>query len=245
MSSFAPFDPAMMSGRVALVTGAGGGIGGAVARRFAQLGMRLAIADLREEPVRRLAAELGGEHLAWAGDLADEGNAAALFAGIMERFGRIDAAVNTAGILDATPFEQLTKAEWDRIMDANLGSAFLVCRHCCEPMRRQGSGRIVNFSSLAGQTGGILAGAHYSAAKAGVISLTRSVAKLLAPHGAGCNAIAPGAVETDMLRQWKPEQQQHLLAGEEVAELVLWLCSPASDYITGQTININGGTYLG
>lgn len=255
MSQFAPFDPSAMAGTVALVTGASGGIGGAVARRFARLGFRLALADIRPEGLEKTAAALGSaEVMTWSGDLTIEPQVRDLFGKLLERFGRIDVAVNAAGILRATPFEEITKADWDRMIDVNAGSAFLVCRECCAPMRRQGSGRIINFASLAAHVGGIMAGAHYAAGKAAVISLTRSVAKYLAPHGVRCNAIAPSGVETEMLLEFTAPQQETLRQGiptgrfavaEEIAELVLWLASPAADYITGQTININGGTYLG
>jgi 3-oxoacyl-[acyl-carrier protein] reductase len=245
-----------MAGQVALVTGAGGGIGGAIARRFAGLGMRLALADLNADGVAATAASLpdGADPLVWSGNLAIEPDVKELFRQIMERYGRLDVVVNAAGMLRITPFEEIGKAEWDQVMDANAGSAFLVCRECCAPMRRQRSGRIINFSSIAGQTGGLLSGAHYAAGKAAVISITRSVAKLLAPYGVRCNAIAPSGVATEMLRGFTDAQRDSLEQGiplgrfgvaEEMAELVLWLASPATDYITGQTININGGAYLG
>jgi 3-oxoacyl-[acyl-carrier protein] reductase len=243
------------AGRVVLVTGAGGGIGSAVARRFARAGFRLALADRRPEALEQAARALeGAETLAWSGDLAIEPDVKELFRQIMDRYGRIDVAVNAAGVLSTTPFEEISLAEWDAVMGANVGSAFLVCRECCAPMRRQGWGRIINFSSIAGQTGGILSGAHYAASKMAVISLTRSVAKYLAPYGVRCNAVAPSGVETDMLRAYTEEQIEFLRRGipagrfgiaEEIAELVFWLASPAADYITGQTININGGAYLG
>ncbi|MFN3649860.1 MAG: SDR family NAD(P)-dependent oxidoreductase [Armatimonadota bacterium] len=255
MSGFAPFEPGSLAGRVALVTGAGGGIGAAVARRFAGFGVRLVLADLRPEALERTRAELGeAEALCWAGDLTIEPDVKQLFQQIQERYGRLDIAVNAAGVVRATPFEELTKGEWDQVVNANAGSAFLVCRECCGPMKRQGWGRIINFSSMAGQVGGVVAGAHYAAAKSAVISLTRSVARHLAPHGVRCNAVAPAGVETEMLGAFSDEQRVRLVqssplgrfaAAEEIAELVVWLASPASDFITGQTININGGAYLG
>lgn len=255
MSQFSPYVPSDIRGRVALVTGAGGGIGRAVARRFAETGARLVLADLHDAALSATASELSNaEVLTWAGNLTMETEVKELFRQILDRYGRLDIAVNAAGVLRTTPFEEITKAEWDSVIDANAGSAFLVCRECCVPMRRQGWGRIVNFSSVAGQVGGILSGAHYAASKAAVQSLTRSVAKYLAPHGVRCNVIAPSGVETEMLRQFSEAQKDVLREGiplkrfgaaEEIAELVLWLASPAADYITGQTININGGAYMG
>ena len=255
MTGKAIFDPAAFRGQVALITGAGGGIGSTVARRFAALGVRLALTDLRPEPLRAVAAGLGdAEVVEWTGDLTSEPAVKELFAQILERYGRIDIAINAAGVLRTTPFESITMPEWNMVMGANAGSAFLVCRECCEPMRHQGYGRIVNFSSVAATVGGILSGAHYAASKAAVTSLTRSVAKLLAPYGVRCNVISPSGVDTEMLHQFTEEQRETLREGipvkrfgtpEEIAELVLWLSSPVCDYITGQTIHINGGTYLG
>lgn len=243
--------------RIVLVTGAGGGIGRAVAQRFVvDTGVRLVLADLRRGPLEETAAALpdGVEPLLWDGDLTREDAVQTLFELILGTFGRIDVAVNSAGILRKTPFEEITKAEWDLVMSANAGSAFLVCQACCEPMRRQGSGRIINFASVAAVVGGILSGAHYAASKAAVISLTRSVAKYLAPHGVRCNVLAPSGVDTEMLAQFTDEQRDALCAGipvgrfgtpEEMAGVVHWLASPAADYITGQTIHVNGGAYLG
>lgn len=252
---FKPFAPESMTGQVALITGAGGGIGRALARRLSGSGVRLVLADLREGPLRAMAEERRAtEVLLWTGDLTREDAVRELFRATLGRFGRLDIALNAAGLLRATPLEEISKSEWDRVLDASAGSTFLVCRECCEPMRRQGYGRIVNFASMAGQVGGVLAGAHYSAAKAAVISITRSVAKHLAPHGVRCNAVAPGAVDTEMLHEFSPEQRERLRAGapvgrlaapEEIAELAVWLASPAADFVTGQTININGGVYLG
>jgi 3-oxoacyl-[acyl-carrier protein] reductase len=241
---------------VVLVTGAGGGIGRAVARRFAaDPGTRLVLADLHREPLDVLATELAAvASLVYAGDLSRQETVADLFAAIDRQFGRLDVAVNSAGILRRTPFEEITKAEWDQVLSVNAGSAFLVCQACCQPMRRQGSGRIINFASIAAQVGGILSGAHYAASKAAVISLTRSVAKYLAPHGVRCNVLAPSGVDTEMLAQFPDDQRDTLCAGipvgrfgtpEEMAGVVHWLASPAADYITGQTINVNGGAYLG
>jgi 3-oxoacyl-[acyl-carrier protein] reductase len=227
-----------------------------VARRFAaEPGTRLVLADLRPEPLQELADELAASQpLLWSGDLTSEDAVRDLFRKLLDAYGRLDVVVNSAGVLRKTPFQQISKAEWDQVLNANAGSAFLVCREACEPMRRQGSGRIINFASIAAQVGGILSGAHYAASKAAVISLTRSVAKLLAPHGVRCNVLAPSGIDTEMLAQFTEEQRETLCAGipvgrfgtpEEVAEVVYWLASPAADYLTGQTINLNGGAYLG
>ena len=254
-NSFSPFEPASLAGKVALITGAGGGIGGATARRLAGCGVRLVLTDLNRENLERVAQSLPeAEVLTWSGDLTSEAAVQELFRTMLERYGRVDIAVNAAGLLRTTPFEQISKREWDQVVDVNAGSTFLVCQACCAPMREQGWGRIINFASVAAHVGGILAGAHYAAGKAAVVALTKSVAKILAPHGVRCNAIAPSGVQTEMLHEFTEAQRADLVRGipvgrfgtaEEMAELVLWLASPASDFITGQTININGGVYLG
>lgn len=237
-----------LSGRVALVTGAAGGIGSVAARRLAECGVKLALVDLRE------ASDAPADSLVWSGDLTSEEQVVELLARIRERFGRLDIAINTAGMLRNTPFAELSKAEWDRVVDVNAGTTFLVCREATKLMRENRWGRIVNFASVAGQVGGILAGAHYAAGKAAVISLTKSVAKLYAAEGIRCNAISPCGVVTDMLDTFTEEQKETLCSGiplgrfgtaEEMAEIALWLCSSSADFITGQTINANGGVYLG
>ena len=255
VSQFEPFSPEAFRGKTLLLTGAGGGIGGAIAKRFGELGVRLALSDIREEPLQEVVAALEGvETLALPADLTDEAQAVNAVRQTVERFGGVDILVNTAGILRDTPIEQISKVEWEQVMSGNVTSAFLMCRECCAPMREAGWGRMINFSSISGQVGGIYSGAHYATAKAAVISLTRSFAKHLVGTGVRVNAIAPSGVETEMLRQYPAEiiakleediPLQRFAAPVEIAELALWLSSPATDYITGQVFNINGGAYLG
>ncbi len=242
------------AGKVVLITGAGGGIGAATARRFAAAGAHLVLTDIRLDSLERVQHELSGASvLAFAVDLTQEAIVSDLLRQTMERFGRVDVAVNTAGLLRKTPLEQITKSEWDRVMDVNLGSTFLIAQACLAPMKEQRSGTIVNFASVAGHVGGILAGAHYAAAKAGVICLTKSLAKLLAPYGVTVNTVSPSAVDTEMVQEFTEEQREVLRAGiplgrlgntAEMAEMVYWLSSPAASFITGQTLNINGGAYM-
>ena len=245
----------VLAGKVALVTGAAGGIGRAVVTRFAASGAQLALTDVRADALGELAASLSpADPLTVVADLTQEDAVRALVQATFDRFGRIDILVQTAGMLKATPLEEITKPEWDRVMEVNVAAPFLCARACIPVMKAQGAGRIINFSSIAGQVGGIFSGAHYAASKAAVISLTRSLAKYLAPHHICVNAIAPSGVETEMLAQFPDEILNSLRAGiplqrfgtpGEIAELVLFLSSPAADYITGQTIGINGGSYLG
>ncbi len=254
MSSFAPLAAGQLAGRVALVTGAAGGIGAETVRRLVQEGVRVAAVDRSEAGLRTLSDSVGDSVLAFPADLTDESAVCSLVAQTVERFGELHIVVNGAGVLARTPFEQISKAEWDRVMDINLGSMFLVCRESCPHLKAAGWGRIINLASLAGQVGGVVAGAHYSASKAAAISLTRSLAKYLGPHGIRCNVIAPAGVDTPMLDEFTEPERTVLISGipagrfctpAEIAELVLWLASPATDFITGQTININGGAYFG
>jgi 3-oxoacyl-[acyl-carrier protein] reductase len=166
----------------------------------------------------------------------------------------VDVLVNAAGVIASTPFEAITFADWRRMVAVNLDAVFLCCRAFIPLLRASGQGRIINFTSLAAQVGGIMAGAHYAAAKAGVMSLTKSLAKYLAADGVRVNALAPGTVDTGLLHAFTPEQRETLRLNvpvkrfaqpEEAADLVAYLASPAADYITGQTINLNGGVYLG
>lgn len=248
MNRFRPFGPGCLAGQVAVVTGAAGGIGSATAVRLAELGAVPVLVDLR--PGRHPGLDLP----ILGCDLRREREVEALFAGVWADHGRLDVLVNAAGVLRVTPLLELSQAEWEEVIAANATTAFLCCREAARRLIAQGGGSIVNFSSVAAMLGGILSGPHYAASKAAVVSLTRSVAKLLAPTGGRCNVLAPAGVETEMLRQYSLEQREDLRRGipagrfgtvEEIAELVCWLASPSSDYVTGQTIHVNGGSYLG
>lgn len=240
--------------RVIVLVGAAGGIGRACAARFGREGARLVLVDANAAGLEAVEAPEAVAVLRHAADVTDERAVAALAARVGAECGRVDVLVNAAGILTSTPFEEITLEAWRRMLAVNLDAVFLCCRHLIPLLRAGGQGRIVNFASLAAQVGGIMAGAHYAAAKAGVISLTRSLAKYLAKDGVRVNAIAPGAVDTELLHNFTPEQRETLRLNvpvqrfaepAEVADLVAYLASPAADYITGQTINLNGGVYLG
>lgn len=241
--------------RVVVITGAAGGIGTATARRFALEGARLVLADRdtqRLEAAR--AAAPGAPALLVAADLTDPGAARDLARRTLAEYGRADVLVNAVGLLRATPMEEIGLEEWEALLRVNLTAVFLCCQAFLPAMREQGYGRIISMASLAGQVGGMLAGAHYSAAKAGVVSLTRSIAKRYAAHGITANAVAPSAVETRMLGAFTPDQLAALkeqtplhrfASPEEIAALIVFLASEAADTITGQTINVNGGLYFG
>jgi 3-oxoacyl-[acyl-carrier protein] reductase len=240
--------------RVVVITGAAGGIGTATARRFAAEGARLVLTDRDAPRLDALRASLPPETVVHAADLTSPGAADALAARTREAFGRADVLVNGAGLLHATRLEEIDDAEWDLSLAVNLTAVFRCCRAFLPMMREQKHGRIVSMASLAGQVGGVIAGAHYSAAKAGVISLTRSIAKRYAEFGITANALAPSAVETEMLGAFTEEQLATLrqntplhrfAAPEEIAATICFLASDAAVTITGQTINVNGGLYFG
>jgi NAD(P)-dependent dehydrogenase (short-subunit alcohol dehydrogenase family) len=236
-----------LQGRVALVTGGSRGIGRAAALALAEAGADVVItyrerADAAEEVV----AALGGR--AVRADLAAPGEAARL----IDEVGRVDVLVNNAGVLEQKPFEQITEADLDLTLAVNLKAVFLLSQAVIGPMRERGWGRIVNVASSGGQLGGPLA-VHYSASKAGVIGLTRSLARAGAPHVA-VNCVSPGLIKTEMTEPEiaSPAGQDKLRqiplgrAGhpDEVAAAIAYLAT-AAPYVTGQVLNVNGGLYLG
>ncbi len=233
-----------LDGRVALVTGASGGIGRAVARRLAACGARLVLWDLR--PPEGLAADAVLDSV----DVADLTSVEAGRDRALAAAGRIDVLVNNAGIAGPTvPLEAYDPADWRRVMAVNLDGVFHCCRAVAPVMRKQGWGRIVNIASLAGKEGTPNA-APYSASKAAVIALTKALGKELAGTGVLCNAIAPAAVETALLEQMTEEHVRIMVAKspmgrlgrpEEVAALAAWLASDECSFSTGAVFDLSGG----
>jgi NAD(P)-dependent dehydrogenase (short-subunit alcohol dehydrogenase family) len=171
----------------------------------------------------------------------------------VETYGRIDVLVNNAGILNRTDTEALTEEQWDRLMSINLKAVFFVTQAVLPHMMRQQRGAIVSISSLAARVGGIAAGIDYSASKAGVIGLTRTLARQYGPKGIRVNAVAPGVIDTEMTRPWPQEVREDFVArtplrrlgtAEDVARVVVFLTGPESAFITGATIDVNGGLYM-
>lgn len=233
-----------LAGRVAVVTGGSGGIGQAIVARLAAAGARVVILDLTKPQVP------GPEAGFVVVDLENEASIAAAVARVLQDHGRIDILVNNAGIGGLAPFLEITSADWRRMIDVNLTGAFLIARHIALHMVEHGRGHIVNITSTSAQRGGRLRAA-YGAAKAGLELLTKVMAVELAPLGVQVNAVAPGPVETPMVRA-AHDQATRSAYGQsipaqrygqplEIAEAVLFLCSGRADYIQGHILNVDGG----
>jgi 3-oxoacyl-[acyl-carrier protein] reductase len=172
---------------------------------------------------------------------------------VVKEFGRIDILVNNAGICQVTPVDQIEEKDWDRMFAVNVKGVFLCSKAVMGFMMKQKSGKIINLGSLAGKVGGIATGAHYAATKAAVLCFTKSLAKFLGPHGIRVNALAPGVIETDMTRMITGGDWRNFLATiplgrigdvKEVAKVAVFLASDDSSYLTGETIDINGGQFM-
>ena len=244
-----------LDGQVALVTGAGSGIGQAVALRLAAEGAALAVNDI--DPARADATAVrivaaGGRAAGIAGDVADEAAVAAMFARCREIFGDCSLLVNNAGFAHQSPFEHLSAADWDRMIAVHLRGTFLCCRAAIGPMLAKGEGTIVNIASQLGQIGGIEL-CHYSAAKAGIIGLTKSLAREVSRRGIRVNAVAPGPIDTPLIAtlsdEWRAAKAAELPQGrfgapEEVAATVAFLASNEASLFVGQTLGPNSGDVM-
>lgn len=244
-----------LSGRVALVTGGTRGIGRAIAEAYLAEGASVMIAGATEKSLRSAGlAALASSRLATvAGNLEAPETPDALVGATIGRFGCLDVLVNNAGTLGPAGLKALRAEDWDRVLNVNLRAAFFTSRAAAEHMRGR-DGRIINLSSVAAQIGGTATSPAYVASKAGLIGLTRSLARHLAPLGIRVNCIAPADIETDMTADWSTEVRQRLIGmtplsrfGEpsEVAGLALYLADASAAFITGQTFNVNGGLYMG
>ena len=240
--------------KVALVTGASGEIGRAVALRLAQDVSGLALTDIiAPEGAAAACRDLLEDVLALPADVCSEQDTARMVEDTVQHFGCLHIVVNVAGICLRTSFDEIGADEWDQVLAVNLKGPFLVVRAALPSLRRAGWGRVVNIASLAGQTGGIAVGAHYAASKAGLVALTKAVARIGAARGITANAVAPGVIDTAMTQAAGPQQVVNYLQSiplgkmgepDDVAEAVAFLCSEAAGYITGSTLDVNGGMLM-
>lgn len=245
----------MLSDKVAIVTGASRGIGRVIAIALAGQGAKIVASARNAEALDALVAEikaLGGEALAVAGDVALEADANDLIGQAVATFGKVDILVNNAGITRDGLLLRMKNDDWDAVLDTNLKGAFLCTRAAAKFMSKQRSGRIINMSSVVGEMGN--AGqANYCASKAGLLGLTKSVARELARRNVTVNAVTPGFIVTDMTEDMTDKAREamteqiplgRLGESEDVANAVLFLASDQSAYITGQVLGVNGGMYM-
>ncbi len=245
----------ILSDKVAVVTGASRGIGRSIALFLASQGAKLVVSARNATALDELTEEIklqGGEALAVVSDIAIEEDANNLVAQAVATYGRVDILVNNAGITRDGLLLRMKEADWDAVLDTNLKGAFLCTRAVAKVMSKQRSGRIINISSVVGEMGN--AGqANYCASKAGLLGLTKSVARELARRNVTVNAITPGFIVTDMTDDMSDKARDamteqiplgRLGAAEDIANAVLFLASDQSAYITGQVLGVNGGMYM-
>jgi NAD(P)-dependent dehydrogenase (short-subunit alcohol dehydrogenase family) len=246
-----------LDGRTCLVTGAGRGLGRAMALGLAQAGGRLMLVDVNPEDLASVEAELqtaGSPAATAVVDVGDEGQVQACIAETLRRFGGLRVLVNNAGVTSRSPFEDLLLEDWERVLRVNLTGTYLCCKHAARPMIAQGGGSIINIASMSGLVGNRGGdNSHYCATKGGVIALTRSLAVEWARHGIRVNAVAPGycvTPMTDRLKQRDPAFYQELIdrvplgrfgTGQDLAGAVVYLASDAAVYVSGSVLVVDGG----
>ena len=241
--------------RVVVITGAGQGIGAAIAQRFADQGARLVLVDVNEEFLRQLATRLEGsgcQLLPIVADVANKEQVLSLFEQVVEAFGSIDVLVNNAGIIRDNLISNISEQDWDQVLDVNLKGAFLCCQAVFPTLKSQRSGKIVNIVSRAWL--GSIGQANYTASKGGLVSLTRSLALEFARFQINVNAVAPGAIDSPMTQGMSAEGRDRLIRMqptgkmgkvEDIAAAVAFLASGDAEFITGQVLHVDGGKSCG
>lgn len=244
--------PGELGGRIAIVTGAARGIGAATAELLTCSGATVILSDI-DEPALRLVAKSLARAEAYPCDVSRPAAVEDMVRHVDEAHGRLDILVNNAGICPRIPLEEMTEDSFDRLVDINMKSVFFLTRAAARVMKRNGFGRVVNVSSVGGRIGGVVHATVYSATKGAVLAMTRSMAREYAPEGILVNAVAPGAVNTRMFTDIGDEAVdayvgtvplRRLAEPMEVARGILDLCRPTTTWITGATIDINGGVLM-
>lgn len=246
-----------MDQKIAIVTGAGQGIGRAVAIALAQNGSVPVIVDVNAENASKVAEEIKSLNVpavSLKADVSQVPEIENMVKQVVDKFGTVDVLVNNAGILHATQIEAITEEEWGRMMAVNLKSVFFASQQVLPYMKKKRWGRIINMSSLAGRMGGYGNGVGYAATKAGIIGLSMSMARRVAPFNITVNALAPGTTESEILKSFTPERIEELKKmvplgrlgkPEDIAALCAFLATEQAGFITGAVIDINGGMFMG
>ena len=238
-----------LTGKCALVTGASGGIGGAIAKALHEAGATVGLSGTRVEPLEALAKELGERAHVLPCNLSDGEAVDALPKQAIEAMGALDILVNNAGITRDQIFMRMSDEEWQSVIDVNLTSTMRLCRGVMRPMMKARWGRIINISSIVGTTGNP-GQVNYAASKAGMVGMTKSIAYEVASRGITANAVAPGFIATAMTEKLTDDQKEAINAKipaarmgtpEEIAAAVLYLASAEAGYVTGATLHVNGG----
>ena len=243
--------------RVAVITGGGQGIGKGMVKRFAAEGASVMIGDIDpnigEATAEEINATASGKIGFIKADVTKRDEIFHLVETTHQEFGKVDILVNNAGICSLTGIEEMTEQEWDDMLNINLRGVFFCSQAVTPIMKRQKAGTILNLASLAGKVGGVVVGPHYAASKAGVICLTKSFAKALAPYGVRVNAISPGPIETAMTADWPAEMRANFAKqtplgrfaqAEDISEAALFLVSDGARHITGEILDVNGGLLM-
>ena len=244
-----------LDGQVAMVTGGGRGIGQAIALDLAAAGARIVVAGRHQETLAETVALIegqGGEAIGVTFDVADEAQVDQMVRATVAVFGRVDVLVNNAGRGHSGRMDGTSLEDWDAVFATNLRGAFACAKAVFPLMREQRSGCVVNVASISGETGGVSGSAPYAASKGGLIAFTKALARQMAPFGGRANAVAPGQIDNHM-GHLTGERLQYVLSltplgrmgrNEEIAHAVLFLASPAASFITGHTLNVNGGILM-
>ena len=247
----------LLEGQTAIVTGAASkrGLGKATATLFAAHGCRVAILDLNAEAAAQAAADIGPEHVGLACDVSSDDACKAAAAQVLKAFGKVDILFNNAGITQPLKIMEIDAVNYDAVLDVNLRGTLNMSQAVIPHMRERKSGKLINMSSVSAQRGGgIFGGPHYSAAKAGILGLTKAMARELAPDGIRANVICPGFIATDITAgQLTPEMKEQIVEGiplgrageaSDVAGCALFLASDLSAYVTGSEVDVNGGSLI-
>lgn len=247
----------LIKGKVGIVTGAASGMGRAASGLFAREGAQILCADVNADGAAETAKTVtaaGGSAIAATLDIGDRKSCDAAVRQAVDRFGRVDFLANFGGVWDGRNTAEIEEEHWDRIIDINLKGTFLICQAVAPVMIKQQYGRIVLIGSIAARVGGSMGGPHYAASKGGVNSLSRALARRMGQYNVTVNSINPGPVESAMTAGWSPQDKANLIKGIplgrlgqpiDIASVALFLISDLANWMTGETLEVNGGLYFG